>query len=985
MSATHPPSLANHKPAKPSLYGGGQRKYNHLHKFQVGTTTTWSGYTNYTGKPLFNSNRHTNHHSKNSINVQSKPTISHLSKDKNTTQPMKLMSINPNDILFRQPPRKNTVSMQQAQQMYQHQQQISIKINPDQYYKNTMNHQYQSRSNHQYQSRSRSNHQYQSRSRSNHQSRSRSNHQYQYKSQSNHQSRSRSRSNHLHQNNKPYVTHRTHYNNRRSQDSREKTHSHSHSRSPSYNRKSLLLSSKTQSKIIPTTTTTLTSTSKKFIHGIILSDSMASKCRMFKVNISNLINVELIAKSGCNCERMADWMASVEGKTKLNNTSVVLFSLGTNDIAQLGVDLTLKRCQWLIEYTRRNFPGIQTIGWMKLSPRWKSSRFFSGHEFTNLHREFNNRLYVLSKEINIDVIDAKLQIEDIRIQDGLHPTLSSGRQKFENVQRQWFAQQAMHLSKTTVQQQQHNNNKRIIITTMNNNNLTNLLSSQQKQQQAKITIGQVQLNSTQPFVVNYTKNIAKHITSEKYFHHPYLPSRQLIKFYPHKLKHPNQLFRESTPPENIDKDKVFLIANLYYQYRHFEDDAKKWRVYETVASRKETQQKRTIHFYHSNYERENNLTNNNNTIDREIPEVRIGPTSPRWSGNETFDSETNGENKEKESKKRKLSDTSLSPIGLNIRTREDMSNIQMDEEDGQEQVIEHYDPLTQSTPTGHNLSQSPNVSVYTQRVIRRSSTNIEIESPSVVSKDTYIEELHSFDFPIIPFECKYTLGNNCNAESIKIHRIFIEKKTEQMETKLNNEMEKIPIEQGRILKQYIINNIDPIVDTFKKTNRKRIDNLILDQMKEKAIRQIKNKCRIDELEKVKKLEEQYMRMLNLRFQLRKLEKRLNLNMPPPYLNAIDKLQLRSKELDRNEIEQFTEQWNNIIRHAKKDFTSIMIMTKTAEIEKIEKKYQESLERLPEYIREPFDTLIHTIKIRHDQTTEKKIHFLERKTYRMRET
>ncbi|CAF1531521.1 unnamed protein product, partial [Rotaria sordida] len=33
------------------------------------------------------------------------------------------------DILFRQPPRKNTVSMQQAQQMYQHQQQYQSRSN----------------------------------------------------------------------------------------------------------------------------------------------------------------------------------------------------------------------------------------------------------------------------------------------------------------------------------------------------------------------------------------------------------------------------------------------------------------------------------------------------------------------------------------------------------------------------------------------------------------------------------------------------------------------------------------------------------------------------------------------------------------------------------------------------------------------------------------------------------------------------------------
>ncbi|CAF2108360.1 unnamed protein product [Rotaria magnacalcarata] len=198
-------------------------------------------------------------------------------------------------------------------------------------------------------------------------------------------------------------------------------------------------------------------------------------------------------------------------------------------------------------------------------------------------------------------------------------------------------------------------------------------------------------------------------------------------------------------------------------------------------------------------------------------------------------------------------------------------------------------------------------------------------------------------------------------------------------------MRKIPIEQVQTAKQYIINNIDPIVDIFQKTNRKRLDNLILDQMKEKATREIKSKCPVNQLEKVKKLEEQYARILNLQFQLKKLEKRMNLNMPPPYLNIMDKIQLRSKELDSNEIAQFTEQWNNIVRHAKKDFTSIMMVAKTAEIEKIEKKYQETVQKLPEYIRQSLNTLVHTIRTRHDQTTEKKIHFLEQKAWRTRKT
>ncbi|CAM4989473.1 unnamed protein product, partial [Rotaria socialis] len=122
------------------------------------------------------------------------------------------------------------------------------------------------------------------------------------------------------------------------------------------------------------------------------------------------------------------------------------------------------------------------------------------------------------------------------------------------------------------------------------------------------------------------------------------------------------------------------------------------------------------------------------------------------------------------------------------------------------------------------------------------STDMEIHSPSVVSKDKDIEKLHSFDFPIISFECKYILGNSCNAESIKKHRTFLEKTAQQMETKLNNEMSHIPIGQARILKQSIINNIDPLIESFKEKNRKRLDNLVLDLMKEKAMREIKKKC-----------------------------------------------------------------------------------------------------------------------------------------------
>ena len=138
---------------------------------------------------------------------------------------MSLMPINSNNILFKRSPRKNTISIYQAQQMYQHHEknqhssriiitnimkiQISVKfdlvqiINPDL----DLIH-----------------------------------YQYQYQSPLNRQYRSPFRSNHECQNSKPYDTHRIHYNNNRHpQDSRKKIHS----RSPSYSNKLAQLPSRT--------------------------------------------------------------------------------------------------------------------------------------------------------------------------------------------------------------------------------------------------------------------------------------------------------------------------------------------------------------------------------------------------------------------------------------------------------------------------------------------------------------------------------------------------------------------------------------------------------------------------------------------------------------------------------------------------------------------------------------------------------------------
>ncbi|CAF5132082.1 unnamed protein product, partial [Rotaria socialis] len=61
-------------------------------------------------------------------------------------------------------------------------------------------------------------------------------------------------------------------------------------------------------------------------------------------------------------------------------------------------------------------------------------------------------------------------------------------------------------------------------------------------------------------------------------------------------------------------------------------------------------------------------------------------------------------------------------------------------------------------------------------------------------------------------------------------------------------------------------------------------------------------------------------------------------MPPPALNIMDKLQFHSRELSNENKEQYSEQWNSIIRKAKLDLTSIMRIAKVAEIDKSNKEH-----------------------------------------------
>ncbi|CAF1505867.1 unnamed protein product, partial [Rotaria sp. Silwood1] len=132
------------------------------------------------------------------------------------------------------------------------------------------------------------------------------------------------------------------------------------------------------------------------------------------------------------------------------------------------------------------------------------------------------------------------------------------------------------------------------------------------------------------------------------------------------------------------------------------------------------------------------------------------------------------------------------------------------------------------------------------------------------------------------------------------------------------------------------------------------------QMRGKAIREINHAATPAQQQHIRTLQEKFMRTLDLKLQLDKLEMRFMQNMPPPSLNIFDKLQLYAKELkpDNNYLNPLREQWKNILRRTKLDLTTLMRQAKVVELEQAHKEYEELLKELPENYREPYDTLNH---------------------------
>ncbi|CAF3306250.1 unnamed protein product, partial [Rotaria sp. Silwood2] len=108
-----------------------------------------------------------------------------------------------------------------------------------------------------------------------------------------------------------------------------------------------------------------------------------------------------------------------------------------NDVGNIGATAAIKQCRELINLTRELFPKLQEIGWIALSPRSKPSRLYNSEEIGIHYHHFNQLLAELGKEMNFDIIYANLQTQHLHI-DGLHPSISSGRNLIENALLNWF-------------------------------------------------------------------------------------------------------------------------------------------------------------------------------------------------------------------------------------------------------------------------------------------------------------------------------------------------------------------------------------------------------------------------------------------------------------------------------------------------------------------------------------------------------------------
>lgn len=270
--------------------------------------------------------------------------------------------------------------------------------------------------------------------------------------------------------------------------------------------------------------------------------------------------------------------------------------------------------------------------------------------------------------------------------------------------------------------------------------------------------------------------------------------------------------------------------------------------------------------------------------------------------------------------------------------------------------------------------------------IQNSTPNVQKNSPSVIPKNdkNEITANKTYNFPIIPIECRYYfkhLRQKCTFETIRTHQYFLQNKYESLsnerETMLHTLFDKqIWTKVVDVTKQIL----ERTLENKKKDDERRLDNLRLDQMREEGILEIKRIASKSEQQYIGELQAKFKRTLDLKLQYDKLEKRFVENMPPPSLNTFDKIELHAKELisDNNQLKSLRERWKNVLRKTKLDLTTIMREAKIVEIEQAKREYQDLLNKLSEHLKQAYNSIVQVIEIRHSQFAKKKLNFLAKR-------
>ena len=749
---------------------------------------------------------------------------------------------------------------------------------------------------------------------------------------------------------------------------------------------------------------------------LILSDSMCKFIRPEQLS-SDKFKVELSYESGCTCSRMADFLQEQTSKGQnIFKAKLVIYSLGTNDVANIGADATIKECHRLTDLTRTLFPNLQQISWIALSPRTKPSRRFNADHIQQQYLRFNKLLKDLSKRLNFDVIYANLQIQHLHT-DGLHPSISSGRVLIENAIKNYLNKKYVtsNQSSTSTTTMKKPTNRTIQRSTSRHIESANNNMHQEQANNHNNLIKSKQQNYRRNYQTNSCRNIIQE-TSNDYNMHSV--SNSMINYYPHFLRHKQEFFRKITLPDDLieKKDEIFALSNLHFKSEYFRTECEKWKVYTLAAERKQTK-RLDITIDH----------------DESLPVARPSPSGLAGAippldftdYDEIFNEWLPESTPARKRKMRDRTDSPPSPSPIRqppaVRPRRMLPSRDPDQ------------PLVggslQPSPSSHTNStenhrsfnclmptdiRAMNLEARANSPVRERESSMVISpirvavsepitvtttaaaagttttrSPSVIPKQVPLIT-RTFKCSVIPIECRYHFKRTkqrCTFETIKQYQGILQRKYQEYENETEMKLQELfgRQEQARIVDivKQIINK--PIEE--KNTNdRKRLDNLILDQMKHEALGNIEEKATEQEAEFLNNVYEKFTRTLQLKLQLDKLEKRFVENMPPPSLNIFDKLELRAKELtpDNNELKAIQEQWKNVLRKTKLELTSLMRQAKVAEIEQSKKQYEELKVKVPIPLIESYSVITHVAQIRHDQYTRKKLHFLERRACIMRE-